>query len=133
MLDVKFGQAALYKDLKSAKELAHLLVRTLRKVLPGKVKHFADITWVVLYHLSTRGNQEASKHRKKRPKMLQVNVGNGLGIRTGAVLSCMNGTIGRCVGNSLEVIESLETLKGRGPDDLMELVNTLGNHINHHP
>lgn len=59
--------------------------------------------------------------------LFQVTVGNGLGLRTGAVLSCMDATIGRCVGNSLEVIESLETLKGRGPDDLMELVTTLGN------
>lgn len=33
VLDVKFGQAALYKDLKGAKELAHLLVCTLRKLL----------------------------------------------------------------------------------------------------
>lgn len=62
--------------------------------------------------------------------MLQVSVGKGLGIRTGAVLSRMDDTIGRCVGNSLEVVESLETLKGRGPDDLMELVTTLGNHSN---
>lgn len=59
--------------------------------------------------------------------IFQVNVGNRLGMRTGAVLSRMDGTIGRCVGNSLEVIESLETLKGKGPDDLMELVTTLGN------
>lgn len=80
VLDVKFGRAALYKDLESAKELAQLL----------------------------------------------VNVGNSLGIRTGAVLSSMDATIGRCVGNSLEVIESLETLKGNGPEDLMELVTTLG-------
>lgn len=63
----------------------------------------------------------------------QVDVGNGLGIRTGAVLSRMDVPIGRCVGNSLEVMESLETLKGRGPDDLMELVATLGNHGNHTP
>lgn len=61
---------------------------------------------------------------------MQVNVGNGLGMRTAAVLSCMDGTIGRCVGNSLEVIESLETLKGKGPADLMELVTTLGNDFN---
>ena len=65
--------------------------------------------------------------------LFQVSVGNGLGIRTGAVLSCMDGTIGRCVGNSLEVMESLETLKGRGPDDLMELVTTLGNDFNLNP
>lgn len=56
-----------------------------------------------------------------------MNVGNRLGMCTGAALTCMDSTIGRCVGNSLEVIESLETLKGKGPDDLMELVTTLGN------
>ncbi|XP_039891834.1 thymidine phosphorylase isoform X4 [Simochromis diagramma] len=56
----------------------------------------------------------------------QVEAGNGLGIRTAAVLSGMNSTIGQCVGNSVEVIESLETLKGNGPDDLMELVTTQG-------
>lgn len=55
-----------------------------------------------------------------------MNVGNRLGIHTGAVLSRMDATIGQFVGNSLEVIESLETLKGRGPDNLMELVTTLG-------
>lgn len=57
---------------------------------------------------------------------LLMNAGNSLGVRTGAVLSRMDGTIGRSVGNSLEVIESLEALKGNGPDDLMELVTTLG-------
>lgn len=55
-----------------------------------------------------------------------MNAGNGLGMRTGAVLSRMDTVIGRCVGNSLEVMESLEALKGNGPDDLMDLVTTLG-------
>ncbi|KAM8908169.1 thymidine phosphorylase isoform 1-T6 [Spinachia spinachia] len=80
VLDVKFGRAALYKDMDSARELAQLL----------------------------------------------VGVGKGLGMRTAAVLSRMDAVIGQCVGNSLEVIESLETLKGKGPADLMELVTTLG-------
>jgi thymidine phosphorylase len=38
----------------------------------------------------------------------------------------MNCPIGRCVGNTLEVMESLECLKGRGPDDILELVTSLG-------
>ena len=61
--------------------------------------------------------------------VIQVHAGNLLGMRTAAALSCMDAVIGRCVGNSLEVMESLETLKGRGPEDLMELVTTLGNHV----
>lgn len=61
--------------------------------------------------------------------LFQMTAGTSLRIRTAAVLSSMDTTIGRCVGNSLEVIESLETLKGNGPEDLMELVTTLGNYF----
>uniref|UniRef100_A0A665TH05 Thymidine phosphorylase n=2 Tax=Echeneis naucrates TaxID=173247 RepID=A0A665TH05_ECHNA len=66
------------------------------------------------------------KESAKELAQSMVNVGNRLGIRTSAVLSCMDAPIGRCVGNSLEVVESLEALKGNGPADLMELVSTLG-------
>ncbi|XP_054056321.1 LOW QUALITY PROTEIN: thymidine phosphorylase [Rissa tridactyla] len=80
VLDVKFGSAALYPTLESARELARSLVE----------------------------------------------VGEQLGIRTAAVLSRMDEPLGRCVGNSLEVLEALECLDGGGPPDLRELVTTLG-------
>ncbi|KAM6090437.1 thymidine phosphorylase [Theristicus caerulescens] len=55
-----------------------------------------------------------------------VAAGEQLGIRTAAVLSRMDEPLGRCVGNSLEVLEALECLEGGGPPDLRELVTALG-------
>ncbi|XP_067283313.1 thymidine phosphorylase isoform X2 [Pseudorasbora parva] len=83
VLDVKFGRAALYKDLDSARDLAQSL----------------------------------------------VTAGNMLGMKTGAVLTRMDCPIGQSIGNAVEVCEALECLKGRGPDDLRELVTILGGHI----
>ncbi|MBN9519324.1 thymidine phosphorylase [bacterium] len=50
-----------------------------------------------------------------------VRVGTADGLRMRAVLTPMDAPLGRYVGNSLEVIESVETLKGTGPADLTDL------------
>lgn len=55
-----------------------------------------------------------------------VGTSNGLGISTIAVLSTMDSPIGNSVGNSVEILESVEAMCGRGPDDLEELVCVLG-------
>jgi pyrimidine-nucleoside phosphorylase len=50
-----------------------------------------------------------------------VDTGELAGVRTEALLTRMDAPLGRAVGNALEIIESIETLKGHGPADLESL------------
>jgi pyrimidine-nucleoside phosphorylase len=55
-----------------------------------------------------------------------VQIGRRAGVKTAAVMTSMEDPLGVYVGNSLEVIEAIEALKGKGPDDLMEVTLALG-------
>ena len=55
-----------------------------------------------------------------------VSVACGLGKPTRAVLTAMDQPLGTSVGNALEVRESLDCLRGRGPKDTMEVTFALG-------
>jgi pyrimidine-nucleoside phosphorylase len=50
-----------------------------------------------------------------------VDTGELAGVRTEALLTNMDAPLGRAIGNALEIVESIETLKGNGPEDLASL------------
>ncbi|MBQ8826818.1 MAG: thymidine phosphorylase [Oscillospiraceae bacterium] len=54
-----------------------------------------------------------------------VRTGKMAGKKCSAIITNMNKPLGRAVGNSIEVVEAIECLKGNGPDDLMEVAYTI--------
>ena len=58
-----------------------------------------------------------------------VEIGNGAGRKTYGVITDMNQPLGYAVGNTLEVIEAINALKGNAPEDLMEDALVLGQYM----
>ncbi|HHU24438.1 MAG: pyrimidine-nucleoside phosphorylase [Bacilli bacterium] len=54
-----------------------------------------------------------------------VSIGKASGRKTVATLTDMEQPLGNAIGNTLEVIEAIETLKGKGPKDFAELCYNL--------
>ena len=54
-----------------------------------------------------------------------VEIGRHAGVRTEAFITEMDEPLGHAIGNALEIIECLETLKGRGPSELTDVVRRL--------
>jgi pyrimidine-nucleoside phosphorylase len=64
----------------------------------------------------------------KKAKLLaqaMVQIGKQSKVKTTAVLTNMDNPLGVNIGNSLEVIETIEALMGKGPEDLMKVTIAL--------
>ncbi len=73
-----------------------------------------------------RGAFMKDKARARELAQALVRVSNAMGTPMRAVMTSMDQPLGRAIGHSLEVIESIECLRGRGPRDTMEVTFVLG-------
>lgn len=80
LIDITCGTGAFMKDVRSAKELASMMIK----------------------------------------------IGRLAGREVRCVITNMNEPIGYAIGNSLEVIEAVRALKGDMPEDIQEIIRTLG-------
>lgn len=76
-----------------------------------------------------RGSFMANMAQAKALASAMLKIGQKAGRSVAAVISDMSQPLGFAVGNALEVKESVQTLQGKGPDDLEELCLTLGTHL----
>ncbi len=58
-----------------------------------------------------------------------VSIGEGAGVNMVALVTNMDEPLGYNIGNSLEVIEAIEVLKGKGPKDVRELSIEIGSYM----
>lgn len=86
-----------------------------KKVAEGISSLVLDIKWGAGCYQETLEKAEEMAAALKQTS-------ESLGVSTTAVISHMESPLGRAVGNSLEVAEALDCLRGQGPRDLRELV-----------
>lgn len=85
-----------------------------KKLAEGLDRLVLDVKWGTGAFMQTRPEAEELAHALAEAGRLG-------GVEVRALLNPMSETLGRAAGNALEVREVIETLHGRGPDDLVEL------------
>jgi pyrimidine-nucleoside phosphorylase len=93
-----------------------------KKLAEGTDSLVLDVKW---------GKGAFMKELEDAQILAETMVAIGKRIKKGmvAVLSNMNQPLGHSAGNAVEVVEAIETLHGKGPDDLMNLTLLLGAHM----
>ena len=89
----------------------------------------ADDDCVVLDVKTGSGSFMKTKEQSRELAEWMVAIGKAAGKRMRALITDMDRPLGYAIGNSLEVVEAIETLKGNGPEDLTELSIALASHM----
>lgn len=89
----------------------------------------ADDDCIVLDVKTGSGSFMKSVEDSKQLARLMVDIGKNAGKKTVALITNMDRPLGYAIGNSLEVIEAVETLNGHGPQDFTEVCLTLAGYM----
>lgn len=89
----------------------------------------ADDDCIVLDVKTGSGSFMKTLERSRELADWMVKIGKRAGKRMRALITDMDRPLGNAIGNSLEVVEAIQTLQGHGPSDLTELCITLSAHI----
>ena len=89
----------------------------------------ADDDCIVLDVKTGSGSFMKTLEASKELAQCMVEIGKRAGKRVRALITDMDRPLGFAIGNSLEVVEAIETLQGNGPADLTELCIALASHI----
>ena len=89
----------------------------------------ADDDCIVLDVKTGSGSFMKSVQDSKALAKLMVDIGKNAGKKMVALITNMDRPLGYAIGNSLEVIEAVETLQGHGPDDFTEVCMTLAGNM----
>ena len=89
----------------------------------------ADDDCIVLDVKTGSGSFMKSVEKSTQLAKLMVDIGKSAGKKMVALITNMDRPLGYAIGNSLEVIEAVETLQGHGPEDFAEVCLTLAGYM----
>ena len=121
--DFTYADKRLYelRDVTATVDCIPLITSSIvsKKIASGANIILLDVKYGDGAFIKTKEDAEKLSH-------MMVNVGKQLNRSIIAVISSMEEPLGYNIGNSLEVIESIEVLKGRGEQNLVELTMEIG-------
>lgn len=89
----------------------------------------ADDDCIVLDVKTGSGSFMKSVEDSETLARIMVNIGKRAGKKISALITNMDRPLGYAIGNSLEVIEAIDTLRGNGPEDFTEICVLLAAHM----